>query len=91
VLLKVAPTTRYDQVSYCSSGNRADHLHHTGVKIGTHASDRTKFKRLTASPPSRGAFMCFKTCLYITLRMARQSGFEPEQEVLEASVLPLHY
>lgn len=32
--IKMAPVTRFDQVSYSSSANRADHLHQTGIKFG---------------------------------------------------------
>ena len=44
---KMAPATCYDQVSYCSSGNRADHLHHTGIEIGSPAWLRPKNLCLT--------------------------------------------
>jgi hypothetical protein len=66
---KMAPATCYDQVSYCSSGNRADHLHHTGIEIGSPAWLRPKNLCLTDKRDAS-----FTTGEF---EIGRQVGFSP--------------
>lgn len=80
----LAPVTRYDQVSYCSSGNRADHLHQTGVVFADNAN-HTKEKAYVNKKVNLPPFSFEKTLAIALAHCYLVQLKKPNKRKMEAS------